>query len=153
MEQHTGGTTRALNNIAFVAGNTGKFYADAVTRFDAGDPYSTAAVTGTPANIFNATGSIQLPGTAKILSADQFDGFIINNGTNPVAKLIGSEAGNDAGALQLLNNNVQTQNLSADANGVRAQGSGVLMLGLPTTCTAHPSGTLINVAGVANICP
>jgi hypothetical protein len=110
----TGGTTRALNNINFVAGNTGKFYADAVTRFDAGDE-SIVAVSNSATSIFNGTGSASMPGSVTVRSAKQFDGFYINNGTNAVAKMFGSSATNDTGALQLLN--ATNQNAAFTSNG------------------------------------
>jgi hypothetical protein len=137
----------ALNNLAFVAGNTGNFYASGTTRFDAGDQLS-VAVTGSPQNIFNAAGSTQIPGKVVITSAKQFDGFIVNNGTNAVAKLMGSTATNDAGAMQLLNANAVTNSLVG--NGVGYVSPGLSMGG---TALVQGVGTLGLDKGAVGVAP
>jgi hypothetical protein len=105
---------KPLNNINFMAGNTGHVFVDPTTNFDLG-PVSAAGVTN------NVDGIVQVgAGTMTLLSVEQFDGYrIINGQGNLVAKMFsqnpGSDSTGDGGALQLLNAGATTIGLNGGA--------------------------------------
>lgn len=107
-----------LRAVTFVAGNTGAMYVDGTSRVESHD-WTDTVVSNNTDNIFHATGTATFPTTARIDSNNQFDGFVVRrlNGANwqPVAKIMGSSASNDSGALQLLNNNNVATNIIAFA--------------------------------------
>jgi len=60
------------------------------------------------------TGGLALSGQMQIRSASQFDGFILENGTDAVAKFYGTSPSNDKGTLNLLTTGTPHVQLSAD---------------------------------------
>ncbi len=70
---------------------------------------------------------LDITGTARVLSATQFNGFIVNNGANNVVVLQGGAASNDNGQLGLLNGG--TAGAFLTASGVSYINGGNLGIG------------------------
>ncbi|HXA24011.1 MAG TPA: hypothetical protein VNW90_17125 [Acetobacteraceae bacterium] len=122
----------------FVAGNTGQLIIDGTSRVE-GQDWLAAAVSNAPDSIMSATGRTNWPRQIAIESNTQFDGFVVRSQSGgstwlPVAKLMGSDANNDAGAVQMLTNNAIRGFLTSSGESfLPSFGTGFDNPGIPST--------------------
>ena len=123
----TGPGTTGLNNLVSWNSSTGASIAD-----------SGIAASNVP--LLNAANNFTA--SQRITNASQYNGYVINNGTNYIMKLWGNSAGNENGILQLYNNGTQTVQIQASGNGYISNGTN---FAIGSTSASYPLDVTGNI--------
>jgi hypothetical protein len=133
-------SNKPLNNINFVTGTTAVVQT-ANTVFQLGSNVAVTGITNRPTSVTTV-----MPGPTSVITAQQFTGFCVNNGTNNIACLTGITGTDDNGVLSLSYAGTTGVQLSANTANAQNYINNPLYLGNGST-NASPVGQAIQATG------